>query len=87
MLDDTKLKPGKIVSLKNNEETGITTIKLSNGATVVLRQTSFKNDEIVNKKSSHSFKNIYMKLKKRLKNNKIIQQVYLKNNTLTVFQK
>jgi hypothetical protein len=28
-----------------------------------------------------------MLLKKRLKNNKIIQQVYLKNNTLTVFQK
>ena len=47
----------------------------------------FKNDEIVNKKSSHSFKNIYIKLKKSFKNNKIIQQVYLKNNTLTVFQK
>jgi hypothetical protein len=28
-----------------------------------------------------------MTLKKRFKNNKIIQQVYLKNNTLTVFQK
>ena len=47
----------------------------------------FKNQEIINKKVSHSFKNIYMILKKRFKNNKKLQQIYLKNNTLTVFQK
>ncbi len=47
LMDDKKLKAGKIVSTKNNEATGITTITLSNGATVVLKQTNFKNDEIV----------------------------------------
>jgi diaminohydroxyphosphoribosylaminopyrimidine deaminase/5-amino-6-(5-phosphoribosylamino)uracil reductase len=47
----------------------------------------FKNNEIISKKSSHSFKNIYMILKKRFKNIKRLQQVYLKDNTLTVFQK
>jgi diaminohydroxyphosphoribosylaminopyrimidine deaminase / 5-amino-6-(5-phosphoribosylamino)uracil reductase len=47
----------------------------------------FKNNEIISKKSSHSFKNIYMILKKKFKNIKRLQQVYLKDNTLTVFQK
>jgi len=47
----------------------------------------FKNDEIINQNASLSFKNIYMILKKNFKINKIIQQVYLKNNTLTVFQR
>jgi len=47
----------------------------------------FKNDEIINKNSSHSFKNIYMTLKKKFKNKKVMQQIYFKNNNLTVFQK
>ena len=47
----------------------------------------FKNNEIINKKASLSFKNIYMILKKKFKIKKIIQQIYLNNNTLTVFQK
>jgi len=47
----------------------------------------FKNNEIISKKSSHSFKNIYMILKKKFKNIIRLQQVYLKDNILTVFQK
>lgn len=47
LMDDKKLKPGKIITSKTEEETGITTLNLSNGATVVLKQTNFKNDEIV----------------------------------------
>lgn len=47
LMDDKKLKPGKILSSKADEATGITTIKLSNGATVILKPTNFKNDEIV----------------------------------------
>ena len=47
----------------------------------------FKNNETVKKNMSHSFKNIYMTLIKNFKNIKKFQQVYLKNNTLTVFQK
>lgn len=47
----------------------------------------FKNNEIINKKMSYSFKNIYMILKKNFKNKKKLQQIYLNNNTLAVFQK
>lgn len=38
--------PGKIVSETTEEATGIVTMKLSNGATVLLKPTTFKNDEI-----------------------------------------
>lgn len=47
LLDGSKLKPGKIISTKTNDDLQTTTIKLSNGATVILKQTNFKNDEIL----------------------------------------
>jgi zinc protease len=47
LMDDNKLKPGKIISSKTNDDLQTTTIKLSNGATVILKQTNFKNDEIL----------------------------------------
>ncbi|NOT50001.1 MAG: insulinase family protein [Chitinophagaceae bacterium] len=47
LMDASKLKPGKIASSKTDEELQITTIKLSNGATVILKPTTFKNDEII----------------------------------------
>lgn len=47
LLDASKLKGGKIISSKTDEEVGTTTLKLSNGATVVLKPTNFKNDEIL----------------------------------------
>ncbi len=47
LLDGSKLRPGKIISAKTNDELQTTTIKLSNGATVILKQTNFKNDEIL----------------------------------------
>ncbi|MBL7747331.1 MAG: insulinase family protein [Chitinophagaceae bacterium] len=47
LMDASKLKPGKIISSKTDEELGTTTVKLSNGATVVLKNTNFKNDEII----------------------------------------
>jgi len=47
LMDATKLKPGKISSSKTDEELQTTTIKLSNGATVILKSTNFKNDEII----------------------------------------
>ena len=39
--------PGKIVSEKKDASLGLTTWVLSNGATVLLKPTDFKNDEIV----------------------------------------
>ena len=39
--------PGKIESESTDEATGIVTMKLSNGATVLLKPTTFKNDEIM----------------------------------------
>jgi zinc protease len=47
LMDAKKLKPGKIVSSKTIEDPGITTLTLSNGATVILKNTNFKNDEIL----------------------------------------
>lgn len=47
LMDPAKLKPGKIVSTKTEDNLGITTIRLSNGATVILKPTNFKNDEII----------------------------------------
>ncbi|HEY6064490.1 MAG TPA: insulinase family protein, partial [Chitinophagaceae bacterium] len=47
LMDGSKLKPGKIISSKTNDDLQTTTIKLSNGATVILKQTNFKNDEIL----------------------------------------
>ncbi len=47
LMDASKLKSGKIISSKTDEELGTTTLKLSNGATVVLKNTNFKNDEVL----------------------------------------
>jgi len=47
LMDAGKLKSGKIISSKTDEELQTTTIKLSNGSTVILKATNFKNDEIM----------------------------------------
>ena len=47
LIEPGKLKQGKIISSKTDEELGTTTIKLANGATVLLKPTNFKNDEIL----------------------------------------
>jgi len=47
LMDAATLKPGKIISSKTNEELATTTLTLSNGATVILKNTNFKNDEIL----------------------------------------
>jgi zinc protease len=41
------LKSGKIIERKVNNELGYTELKLSNGVTVALKTTDFKNDEIL----------------------------------------
>ena len=40
-------KAGKVVSRKQNTTLGTTELKLSNGVTVILKSTDFKNDQIV----------------------------------------
>jgi zinc protease len=42
-----EIKPGKIVSEKTDVKNGVTELRLSNGAKVVLKPTSFKNDELL----------------------------------------
>jgi zinc protease len=42
-----ELQPGVITARKENKELGFTELKLSNGVTVVLKPTNFKNDEIL----------------------------------------
>jgi zinc protease len=47
LMDGSKLKPGKIISSVTDEDLGTTTVKLSNGVTVILKPTTFKNDEVM----------------------------------------
>jgi zinc protease len=47
LMDGSKLKPGKIISSKTDDSLQTTTFKLSNGATIILKSTNFKNDEIL----------------------------------------
>jgi zinc protease len=47
LLDRSKLKSGKLVQQVKNEKLGTTTLTFSNGATVILKPTDFKNDEII----------------------------------------
>ena len=47
LLAKNKLKSGRIISEAKNQKMGITTLKLSNGVTVVLKPTDYKNDEIL----------------------------------------
>jgi zinc protease len=52
-------KAGKVVSKKANAKLGTTELKLSNGVTVLLKKTDFKNDEIVMAASRYGGKNEY----------------------------
>ncbi len=46
LVDVTKIKAGKIVSETENKTLGYKELKLSNGATVILKKTDFKDDEV-----------------------------------------
>ncbi|MES2892780.1 MAG: insulinase family protein [Bacteroidota bacterium] len=52
-------KAGKVVSRFKNVKTGATELKLSNGATVLLKKTDFKNDEIILSARRYGGKNEY----------------------------
>lgn len=41
------VKEGSVVSKQSNAKLGTTTLKLSNGATVVYKKTDFKNDQVM----------------------------------------
>ncbi|MBI5858119.1 MAG: insulinase family protein [Sphingobacteriales bacterium] len=47
LMDGSKLKPGKTINVKTDDNLQTTTFKLSNGVTVILKPTNFKNDEIL----------------------------------------
>lgn len=46
-LINKELQPGKITRVNVNKEMGFTELNLSNGVTVVLKSTNYKNDEIL----------------------------------------
>ena len=46
LVDVAKIKAGKIVSETENKTLGYKELKLSNGATVILKKTDFKDDEV-----------------------------------------
>jgi zinc protease len=47
LLDESRIKAGKIIKTTVDEDLQTTTLTLSNGATVILKPTNFKNDEIL----------------------------------------
>ena len=52
-------KVGKVLSKISDPKIGTTTLKLSNGVTVILKKTDFKNDEIVLSAGRYGGKNEY----------------------------
>ncbi len=59
LVDVTKIKAGKIVKETENKVLGYKELKLSNGATVILKKTDFKDDEIQMQASAKGGKSMY----------------------------
>ena len=59
LLDVTTIKKGKIVKEAENKQFGYKELKLSNGATVILKKTDFKDDEVLMEAFSMGGKSLY----------------------------
>ena len=59
LLDVTSIKKGKIVKEAENKQFGYKELKLSNGATVILKKTDFKDDEVLMEAFSMGGKSLY----------------------------
>jgi zinc protease len=59
LVDVTKIKAGKIVKETENKVFGYKELTLSNGATVILKKTDFKDDEIQMQASAMGGKSLY----------------------------
>ena len=59
LLDVTTIKKGKIVKETENKQFGYKELKLSNGATVILKKTDFKDDEVLMEAFSMGGKSLY----------------------------
>jgi zinc protease len=59
LVDVTKIKAGKIVKETENKVFGYKELKLSNGATVILKKTDFKDDEIQMQASAWGGKSLF----------------------------
>jgi zinc protease len=59
LVDVSKIKAGKIVKETENKVLGYKELTLSNGATVILKKTDFKDDEIQMQASSMGGKSLY----------------------------
>ena len=59
LLDATKIKKGKIKKETENTVLGYKELKLSNGATVILKKTDFKDDEVQMQAFSMGGKSLY----------------------------
>ncbi len=57
--DENKPKAGKIKSEKQDNKFGYKELKLSNGATVILKKTDFKNDEVIMQAYAKGGKSMY----------------------------
>ena len=59
LLDATKIKAGKIKKEVENKQFGYKELTLSNGATVILKKTDFKDDEVLMEAFSKGGKSLY----------------------------
>ncbi|MDE6646211.1 MAG: insulinase family protein, partial [Prevotella sp.] len=59
LLDAAKIKKGKIKKVVENKQLGYQELKLSNGATVILKKTDFKDDEVQMQAFSKGGKSLY----------------------------
>lgn len=59
LLDAAKIKKGKIKKVVENKQLGYQELKLSNGATVILKKTDFKDNEVQMQAFSKGGKSLY----------------------------
>lgn len=59
LLDAATIKKGKIKKVTENKQLGYQELKLSNGATVILKKTDFKDDEVQMQAFSKGGKSLY----------------------------
>jgi diaminohydroxyphosphoribosylaminopyrimidine deaminase / 5-amino-6-(5-phosphoribosylamino)uracil reductase len=68
-------------------EGGLKTIELFLKDKLIDRFYFFKNNDLIDKNASHSFYKVHSYLKNNFKRNKVLEQVYIADNSIEVYQR
>jgi dihydrofolate reductase len=68
-------------------EGGLKTIELFLKDKLIDRFYFFKNNDLIDKNASHSFNKVHSYLKNNFKRNKVLEQVYIADNSIEVYQR